>query len=59
MEHPGLVSEEVRLQSFKTIVECVLLYNCGTWALTEVLANKLDCFHRKMLRRDSRERVLV
>ena len=50
-KHPRLVSEEVRLQSFKAIVESVLLYNCGTWALTEALADKLDCFHRKMLRR--------
>jgi hypothetical protein len=29
----------------------VLLYNCGTWSLSEALAEKLDCFQRKMLRR--------
>ena len=49
-KHPQLVSVEVRLQSYKALVESVLLYNCGTWALTEALAEKLDCFQRKMLR---------
>jgi hypothetical protein len=49
-KHPQLVSVEVRLQSYKSLVESVLLYNSGTWALTEVLAEKLDCFQRKMLR---------
>ena len=33
-----------------SLVESVLLYNCGTWALTEALAEKLDCVQRKMLR---------
>ena len=41
---------EVRLQSYESLVESVLLYNCGTWALTEALAEKLECFQRKMLR---------
>ena len=50
-KHPKLVSAEVRILSFKAIVESVLFYNCGTWALTEALVSKIDCFHRKMLRR--------
>ena len=29
----------------------VLLYNCGTWALTKTDEEKLDSFHRKQLRR--------
>ena len=28
-----------------------MLYNCGTWALTEAQAEKLDAFQRKLLRR--------
>ena len=27
------------------------MYNCGTWALTELLAAKLDRFERRMLKR--------
>ena len=27
------------------------MYNCGTWGLTEALADKLDRFQRKMLRK--------
>ena len=50
-KHPSLVSVNVRLLSYKAIVESVLLYNCGTWSLSEALAEKLDCFQRKMLRR--------
>ena len=29
----------------------MLLYNCGTWSRTEVLAEKLDRFKQKSLRR--------
>ena len=50
-KHPKLVCEEVRLQSYKALVESVLLYNSGTWALTQALADKLDSFQRKSLRR--------
>jgi hypothetical protein len=50
-KHPSLVSVDVRLQSYKAIVESVLLYNCSTWSLSEALAENLDCFQRKMLRR--------
>ena len=50
-KHPSLVSVNVRLLSYKAIVESVLLYNCGTWSLSEALAEKLDCFQRKMIRR--------
>ena len=39
------------MQSFRALVESVLLFNCGTWALTGILADKLDRAHREMLRR--------
>ena len=36
---------------FCALVESVLLFNCGTWALTGTIADVLDRAHRKMLRR--------
>lgn len=50
-KHRSLVSERVRLLSYRALVESVLLYNCGTWALTEVQAARLDCCQRSMIRR--------
>jgi len=50
-KHPKLVAQSIRVHSYRAIVESVLLYNCGTWALTEALADRLDRFQRKLLRR--------
>ena len=50
-KHRTLVAQHIRIIAYRAIVESVLLYNCGTWALTEVLASKLDCAQRKMMRR--------
>ena len=41
----------VRLLSYTSIVESVLLYNCSTWALSEPCAKRLDVAQRSMLRR--------
>ena len=41
----------VRCRAYKSIVESVLLYNCGTWALPVGVANKLDRAQRGMIRR--------
>ena len=41
-KHRHLVAQRVRLNAYRAIVESVLLYNCGTWALTEVLSDRLD-----------------
>ena len=49
--HRSMVAQRICINAYRAIVESVLLYNCGTWALTEVLANKLDCTQRKMIRR--------
>jgi hypothetical protein len=49
--HRNRIAETTRLQSFCALVESVLLFNCGTWALTSTLADKLDRAHRQMLRR--------
>ena len=45
-----LVTERVRLMSYRSIVESVLLYNCATWALSKSLALRLDTAQRSMLR---------
>ena len=49
--HRKLVAQHIRINAYRAIVESVLLYNCGAWALTEVQASKLDCAQRKMIRR--------
>ena len=41
----------VRIKIYKSLVKSILLYNCGTWAVTRTDENKLDAFHRKQLRR--------
>jgi hypothetical protein len=50
-KHRELVAQHIRIQPYRAIVESVLLYNCGTWALTEALSDRIDRFQRKMLRR--------
>ena len=43
--------QRTRIKLYNTLVRSVLLYNCGTWALTKTDEEKLDSFHRKQLRR--------
>ena len=43
--------QRTRIKLYTTLVRSVLLYNCGTWALTKTDEEKLDSFHRKQLRR--------
>jgi len=45
------VSLELKLKLFHVYVLPVLLYNAGTWGLTEQLASKIYRWHRKQLRR--------
>jgi hypothetical protein len=35
---------------YRSYVESVFLYNCGTWATNKTLDKKLDAFHRRQLR---------
>jgi len=44
------VSEILRLRLYNAFSKPVLLYNCGTWALTGLQLEKMDAFHRKQLR---------
>ena len=39
-----------KVKLYKTLIKSILLYNCGTWALTKTQENKLNAFHRKQLR---------
>ena len=50
-KHRSYVAKNIRLQSYRALVESVLLYNCGTWALSSILAERLDRAQRKMLRK--------
>ena len=50
-KHRSLVPTATRIRSYQALVESVLMYNCGTWGLTEAIADKLDRFQRKLLRR--------
>ena len=45
------VKLHTRLHAYTALVQSVLLYNAGTWGLTQNLARKLDVVHRKHLRR--------
>eukprot|EP00117_Sycon_ciliatum_P002356 scpid25615/ scgid4849/ LINE-1 reverse transcriptase homolog len=39
-----------RLCMFSALILPILLYNCGLWALTQQLSNRLDAWHRRKLR---------
>ena len=44
------VSEDLRLRLYNAFVVPVLLYNMGTWGLTQKQTDGLDSYHRKQLR---------
>jgi hypothetical protein len=46
-----MVALDERLKAYGALVESLLLYNCGTWALFSLLADKIERAQRKMLRR--------
>ena len=39
------------MKLYRTLVKSVLLYNCGTWAMTKAEEHKINAFHRKQLRK--------
>ena len=39
-----------RMQAYNTLVLPVLLYNCGTWGVTEGVMEKIETYHRRQLR---------
>ena len=44
------LSIKQKIRHFNTYVMSVLLYNCELWTLTKTLNDKLDAFHRRLLR---------
>ncbi|OWY94290.1 hypothetical protein PHMEG_00036020 [Phytophthora megakarya] len=47
---PQYVSDATRVRLYNCYVLPVLLYNCGTWALTPSELSGLESFHRRQLR---------
>ena len=48
---PSTTSENTRLRLYNCYVLPILLYNCGTWALTNSVLRSLESFHRRQLRK--------
>ena len=48
-KHLAQVAYRIRL--YNADVKSVLLYNCGTWGLTDTVIKSLESFHRAQLRR--------
>lgn len=49
-ERRKVTSLSTRMHAYKALVLPVLLYNCGTWGVTEAVMGKLEVFHRRQLR---------
>ncbi|GFO44725.1 endonuclease-reverse transcriptase [Plakobranchus ocellatus] len=41
--------QKTKIKLYNSLVKSMLLYNCGTWALTKTDEDRLDSFHRKQL----------
>ncbi len=46
-----LLSKNVKVRVYKTIIMPVLLYGCETWALTKAHENRFRVFENKVLRK--------
>ena len=49
-ERKKVTSVATRMRAYNAFVLPVLLYNCGTWGVTEAVIEKLEVFHRRQLR---------
>ena len=45
------LSESLRIRLYNAYIKPVLLYNCGTWGITDTVLKGLESFHRSQLRR--------
>ena len=45
------IKRKTKLKLYRSLVKSILVYNCGTWALTKSEEEKLNAFHRKQLRK--------
>ena len=46
-----IISLSIRLRIFNAYVVTVFLYNCELWSLTKTQEERIDCFHRNLLRK--------
>jgi len=51
-----LLSKNLKIKIYRTIILAVVLYGCETWSLTRREETKLRVFEKKMLRRIFRPR---
>ena len=45
------MSKAVKIKIYKTIVKAVAVYDCKTWAMTEMGMKRMGTWERKILRR--------
>jgi len=45
------VSQSIKLRIFGALLESIFLYNSEVWGLTKTLEDKIDTFHRRLLRK--------
>ena len=45
------IGERRRLGLYDSLVKSILIYNCGTWAMSKLEEDRIDSFHRGQLRR--------
>ena len=45
------IKQKTKIRLYQSLIKSILLYNCGTWALTKQQEQKLDSHHRKQLRK--------
>ena len=46
-----VLSDEVKLNTFTTLIESILLYGCESWTLTQTQTKRLDGCYTRMLRK--------
>ena len=45
------IGKQKKPRMFNAYIAPILLYNCGTWALTKTIEDRFNSFHRRLLRR--------
>jgi len=49
-ERKKVTSIDTRMRAYNAFVLPVILYNCGTWGVTDAVIEKLEVYHRRQLR---------
>jgi hypothetical protein len=48
---PSLLSKNIKIETYKTIILCVVLYGCETWSVILREEHRLRVFENRVLRR--------